>query len=148
MDLVNSICLDISFYNDRLNIIRKYLLPHILENKSFDNVNTKLLQDVFNCLNEEEINLLKTQIQEIVGEIHIDDFLETDWKIGICTACQKIKPVMKCKGEHHEECEFSEITEEEGCKKPFCDDCIYHICAANADNCECEAIRCESCSFN
>ena len=142
MDLINSICLDIGYYEDKVAIIRKYLLPLILEEKSLKNVNPLLIQDVFHCLNAEQTEILRDEIQEIVGDFHTENFVETEWKISTCNNCKKLKAVLKCKGSHDEECEYGEVTSEEGCGEKFCDDCIFHVCGHTN---ECEAIRCESC---
>ena len=142
MELINSICLDIAYYEDKLTIIRKYLLPKILEEKSLKNVNPLLIQDVFHSLNPEQIEILRPEIQEIVGDFETEDFVETKWKIGTCKNCEQLKAVLKCKGLHDEECEYGEVTTEEGCGSIFCDACIYHLCAHTND---CKAVRCESC---
>lgn len=143
MDLINSICLDITYYEDKLSILRKYLLPIILEEKSLKNVNPLLLQDVFHCLNPEQVEILRDEIQEIVGDFDTEDFVETEWKIGTCNSCKKLKAVLKCKRLHDEECEYGDITTEEGCGNIFCDECIFHVCEYTND---CKAIRCKTCS--
>ena len=139
MDLINKICCDLSF--ERIPIIRKYLLPEILNEKTFDNVYISLLSDLFNCLEKEEVITLREPIEDLVGEFDIDEFLETEWKIGVCNKCKTVKSVLKCKHEHEEECEYCEITSPEGCQKYFCEDCVFHICES-----PCKAIRCEECS--
>ena len=143
MELLNNICLDISFYDDRVKIIRKYLLPKILEEKSFANINVSLLNDVFNCLNIEEIIILEKEIEKIIGTFDKDTFTQTDYNIGLCHNCKIVSPLIKCKREHDEDCEYSEITSPEGCLQLFCDNCIFHICAHTN---ECRAVRCEACS--
>jgi hypothetical protein len=139
MDLVNRICLDLGA--DRVTIVKRYLLPLILEEKSLANVSAELVNTVFSVLDEEEIEILKGEIEEIIGEEIDENFLETDWKVGKCEGCEKIRCLTKCKNDHDDDCEYSEITQEEGCNRKFCDSCIFHTCET-----PCNAIRCKSCS--
>ena len=138
MDLINKICLDLTV--DRVNIVRKYLLPLILQNGSLKGVSPELLSDVFSVLQEEELEILKDEIEEILGSEIDENFMETHWKVGECYACKKISCLTKCKHDHDEDCEYSEVTKEEGCSQKFCDNCIFHTCES-----PCTAIRCKSC---
>ena len=146
MEIVN-ICLDIEYPEDRNNIIKKYLFPKIFDNTiTLEDIDFKLLSDVFNLLEEEQVNILKDQLENFIGDFETDEFIETYWKIGKCYNCEKVSVVTKCKKEHDEECPYSEITDSEGCKNVFCDDCLFYICAY--DHPDCPATRCESCSNN
>jgi len=144
MEIVN-ICLDIVYPEDRNNIIKKYLLPKLIDGDlTLEQVNYKLLTDIFNLLEEEDVENLREQLEKFVGEFETEEFLETYWKIGKCHNCEKISVVTRCKKEHEEECPYSEITEPEGCKNVFCDECLFHICAY--DHPDCSATRCGTCS--
>ena len=138
MDLINKICLDLTV--DRVIIVKKYLLPLILEQKSLKGVSPELLSDMFSVLQEEDLEILKDEIEEIIGEEISNNFSETHWKIGECSGCKKIGCLTKCKHDHDEDCEYSEVTKEEGCNQKFCDSCIFHTCES-----PCTAIRCKSC---
>ena len=140
-----SICSDISFPADRDFIIQKYLLPRLTSGEiGFNELNTELLSDVFNLIDADHFEILGEQIQEIIGPIEASDFVETKWKLGECTSCNIIKSLRKCKGEHHEDCPYSEMTSHEGCKNLFCDSCLPYICADSHP--DCSAVRCESCA--
>ena len=165
MEIVN-ICSDICFDSDRLHIIQKYLVPLLISGElKVSDINTELLSDVFNVLELEQVEKLKDQLivytgnfdvenecdQELeneyteeLGNEYAQQFVETKWKINSCYNCDTITHLTKCKNEHIEECAYGEITDPEGCKNAFCDDCIFHVCAH--ENPECLAIRCAECS--
>ena len=138
MDLINKICLDLTV--DRVKIVRKYLVPLILEEKSLKNVNAELLRDVFAVLEKDEVEILKGDIEKIVGEEIDENFCNIDWKVGECAGCKRIGCLTKCKNDHDEDCSYCEVTKEEGCNRKFCDSCIFHTCEE-----PCNAIRCKSC---
>ena len=86
MDLINKICLDLSV--DRIKIVKKYLVPLILSEKSLKNVNIELLNDVLCVLEMDEVEILKSEIEEILGQEVDENFVNVDWKVGICSACK------------------------------------------------------------
>tara|TARA_R110001599_G_scaffold237197_2_gene436594 strand:+ start:327 stop:779 length:453 start_codon:yes stop_codon:yes gene_type:complete len=140
-----SICMDITFPTDRCYIIQKYLLPRLTSGEIvFNDLTNELLSDVFNLLDTDDFEILQEQIQEIVGPIEAEDFVETGWKIRECSGCETLAPVRKCKGKHEEECPYSEMTSSKGCKNLFCDACLPYVCADSHP--ACSAIRCESCA--
>ena len=143
MELVNSICEDIRFYEDKVKIIKKYLVPKIIEAQSFENISNENINIIFNVVDYETLTQIKIPIEEIIQNPLIEEFVETNWKIGNCFNCKKLRPMNKCKDEHDEECEYSEITSPEGCSQSFCDECIFHVCSNTHD---CPAVRCQSCS--
>ena len=138
MDLINKICLDLTV--DRIKIVKKYLVPLILSEKSLKNVESELLNDVLCVLEMDEVEILRNEIEEIIGQEVDENFVNVDWKVGCCSACKKIACLTKCKNDHDEDCEYSEVTKEEGCNLKFCDSCMFHKCQA-----PCNAIRCKSC---
>ena len=142
MEEVADICKDLN-YPEKEFIIRKYLFKY-LYGESFTKLDVKLITDIFNILDEEEVLEFQEQIEEIIGEFNIEDFVNVKWKIAYCHNCGTLDSVERCKKEHIEECAYSEITEEEGCRNLFCDDCIYHRC--ENQNPDCPAVRCEACS--
>jgi hypothetical protein len=126
MEIIN-ICLDIFYPEDRNNIIKKYLFPKLLNGDiTLEDIDFKLLSDVFNLFEEDDVENLREQIENIIGDFETEEFLETYWKIGKCHNCEKISVVTKCKKEHDEECPYSEITDAEGCNKVFCDYCLFY----------------------
>lgn len=145
MEEIQEICMDLTFPDDKEKIIRKYLLPHLMKDpKKLSNINVTLLGDIFNLLEKEEIYILQEEIEKIIGNIDLEEFLETHWKLGKCFKCEKIDILTKCKKDHEEECPYSETTSETGCLKAFCSECIFHLCSNDAD---CPAARCEACSY-
>ena len=142
MEEVINICLDLSFL-DKEFIIRKYLLKY-LKDGVLEKLDCGLITDIFNILNLEEVEQFHNQIENIIGEFDNEEFLEIKWKIGKCFNCSKFGHLYKCKKEHAEDCTYGEITDPEGCNNLFCDDCIFHRCDDNDE--DCLAVRCESCS--
>lgn len=142
---IAEICLDITFREDRQNIIQKYLLPYLISKKlRLSDLDPELLSDIFNVLDEEQVEVLREQIEPIIEEFVSSEFVETKWKIGKCHNCDELSGLTKCKYEHDEECAYGEITDPEGCKNSFCDNCIFHVCAHEFE--ECPAIRCGNCA--
>jgi len=141
MELIVKICLDVSYQNDRNKLIRKYLIPILLnEPTKLLEIENDILSDVFNNLEKEEIDILHPSMEKIIGEFDKDNFLEINWKIGKCFKCEKLSCLLKCKKEHDENCFYSTT----GCGKLFCEDCVFQICSE--EDMECSAIRCEECS--
>ena len=142
MEEVIEICNDLSF-PDKGFIIQKYLLKY-LKNKNLSELEPELITDIFNSLSKEDVEEFKEQIEDIIGEFNLEEFTEIKWKIGNCFNCSELGSVERCKKEHIDECEYEEITEPEGCRNLFCDDCIFHRCSNQND--ECPVVRCENCS--
>jgi len=143
MEEVTNICKDLTF-PDKEFIIRKYLLKY-LHDGGLLKLDPDLITDVFNILNSDEIEIFKDQITQIIGDFDQEDFENIKWKINYCHNCSELGSVERCKNEHMEDCAYGEITSEEGCRNLFCHDCIYHLCSN--ENEECEAVRCEECSY-
>ena len=137
------ICEDIAGDEDREKIIRKYLFPRLLNEDVFLTDAQLLLNDIFNMIEEEEFEILRDQIVDIVGEIKAQEFVETRWKLGECYNCESFGQIFKCKKEHDDECGYSEIGEPFGCHNLFCEDCIFHTCSNLGE--DCPAVRCEDC---
>lgn len=149
MDLIIKICKDISFPIDRENIIQKYLIPLLIENPEklleISEIDTDLLSDIFNILEEKDVKILHQYIQNIVGEIEIEDFVEIKWKIGECYQCKKKNSLTKYKKLHHDECLYTDSSTLKGCGNLFCENCLFQICSDLDEETDCPAIRCQSC---
>jgi hypothetical protein len=146
MDLVIKICEDITFPCDKDNIIKKYLLPFLLqEPEKLLDIKPELLTNIFNILDPKEIKILSPYIEKIVGEINIEEFNSIKWKIKQCSDCKQIKHVLKCKNQHVEDCPCLDFTSYQGCNNYFCEDCIYQICSDMENDLDCPSFRCKNC---
>jgi hypothetical protein len=144
MNLITKICIDIEFFPDKEKIIRKYLLPLLIENpEALLELDPQILGNIFNILEKEEIEKLTPSINTIIGDFDISEFLEIKWKIGKCSQCSQTRNLIKCKGEHDDDCPYIECISN-SCSKLYCENCIFHICSNEFP--DCPAIRCESCS--
>jgi len=153
-DIAIKICSDISNRDDRLNNFEKYVLPHLLTQKSILSPNplpSSLYQDFFAVLTEETYLTFSEEVTKILNgeeQITLPELQYLDWNVGICAHCSQVGPRTKCKGVHEEDC-IHLFTAEVGCKKFFCDDCMDITCINDSDNeaeeVVCHATRCINC---
>jgi hypothetical protein len=149
MELIIDICKDLTFPPDKENIIKKYLLPILIESpEKFLEISPELLSNIFTILNEKEVEILYSYIQKIIGDFNISEFKEIKWKIGNCFQCKKLSSLIKCKKEHDEDCPYIDMTSPEGCGNLFCEECLFQICSDDNEEISCSAIRCSSCYDN
>lgn len=148
MEELFEICLDITSSLDRETIIRKYLLPKVFNGEIlFSDIDCRLLESVINILEKGEVEIFYEDLKNILGDLTVEEILETYWKVGKCHNCEKVKTVTKCKNEHDEDCPNASFGTEDGCGNIFCDNCIHIYCRNDyPEYPECKAVRCPQCS--